>query len=100
MTSAAGIAASANATASEYAKSDSHDPSTLSVIPSSWHKRGSSGLTRPGTHACCASDTSHQVRPMAKIAKVTLVLTDELERWYSVLTSPARSPSDTLHVQH
>jgi len=51
MTSAAGIAASANTTASEYAKTESHYPSTLSVILGSWRKMGSSGLTGHGTHA-------------------------------------------------
>ena len=51
MTSVASIAASAHATANEYAKTESPYPSTLSVISGSWRKMGSSGLTGHGTHA-------------------------------------------------
>jgi hypothetical protein len=58
MTSAAGIAASANATASEYAHIESRYPSTLSVIPGSWRKMESSGLTGDGIHGCYANDTA------------------------------------------
>jgi len=58
MISAAGIAASATAIASAYAKAQSHYPSLLSAIPGSWRKTGSSGLTGDGIHGCYANDTA------------------------------------------
>jgi hypothetical protein len=46
------------ATASEYAKAESHYPSTLSVIPGSWRKMGSCGLTGYVIHAFYGNDTA------------------------------------------
>jgi hypothetical protein len=39
-------------------QTESHYPSTLSVIPGPWRKMGRSGLTGDSTHGCCANDTA------------------------------------------